>query len=300
MEGYRQYTKPAEVEKAINTLRGMIMGIAADGHVIETEAQELAHWCSLHSGLRDRHPFDEIIPAVEAALEDGVITPEEKEDILWVCDKVSSRGDYYGDVAASIQFLNGMVHGLLADGTMNDNEIAALQTWLTENDFLEGTYPFDELYSIVCAILQDHVVTEDERKTLMAFCSNLVDFTESYNLSERDFAAMREKYSVQGVCALCPTLEFEGKTFVLTGESYRASRAEWAHCISKLGGAVKSSVTSKTDYLIVGNAGNPCWAFSCYGRKIENAIQLRKKGAKVQIVNENDFWDAVEDAKIEA
>ena len=52
----------------------------------------------------------------------------------------------------------------------------------------------------------------------------------------------------------------------------------------------------KTNYLIVGNAGNPCWAYACYGRKIEEAVALRKEGAQVTIVNETDFWDAVDDA----
>ncbi len=50
-----------------------------------------------------------------------------------------------------------------------------------------------------------------------------------------------------------------------------------------------------TDYLIVGNAGNPCWAYSCYGRKIEQAVDLRKAGGKIKIVNEIDFWDVLED-----
>ena len=67
--------------------------------------------------------------------------------------------------------------------------------------------------------------------------------------------------------------------------------------IEELGGKVKTAVSKKTDYLIVGNAGNPCWAFSCYGRKIEAAMLLRREGAKVQIVNETDFWDAIEDLR---
>ena len=52
-------------------------------------------------------------------------------------------------------------------------------------------------------------------------------------------------------------------------------------------------MTQKTDYLIVGNEGNPCWAFSCYGRKVEKAVELRKKGSNIQIINEDDFWNAL-------
>lgn len=48
-----------------------------------------------------------------------------------------------------------------------------------------------------------------------------------------------------------------------------------------------------------GNTGNPYRSYSCYGRKIEEAVALRKEGAKVQIINETDFWDAVWDAQVE-
>ena len=91
---------------------------------------------------------------------------------------------------------------------------------------------------------------------------------------------------------------FEGKLFCFTGESYRAKRAEIAETITRLGGKVRSSVSAKTDYLIVGNAGNPCWAYACYGRKIEEAVSLRREGASIVIVNETDFWDAVDDMDI--
>ena len=128
----------------------------------------------------------------------------------------------------------------------------------------------------------------------MALFSNFLDFTSSFNLKRADFDELREKYSIFGVCAINPTVSFEGKIFCFTGESLRAKRAVIAETISKLGGVLKSSVSVKTDYLIVGNSGNPCWAYACYGRKIEDAVTLRQAGAKVVIVNETDFWNAVD------
>lgn len=124
----------------------------------------------------------------------------------------------------------------------------------------------------------------------------VIDFTSSYNLSEKDFSQLRKKYSISGICAICPEIIFDGKLFCFTGESYRAKRAEIMETITSLGGKARSSVSAKTDYLIVGNAGNPCWAYACYGRKIEEAMNLRKGGAGIVIVNETDFWDAVDDA----
>lgn len=293
---YRQFTKPAELHKAINTLRGLVAGINSDLAVGDKEVTELAHWCELHAHLRDRHPFSEILPVVEHAYEDGVVTEDEAKDILWLCNNFVDDSSYYDMVTSSIQFLAGMLHGLLADGELSDREIATLKAWIDANDFLAGTYPFDEINSLLHVMLEDKKITADEREKLMAFFGNIIDFTASYNLSEKDFSQLREKYSIGGICAVCPEIVFEGKLFCFTGESYRAKRAEIAETITRLGGKARSSVSAKTDYLVVGNAGNPCWAYSCYGRKIEEAVNLRKEGAGVVIVNETDFWDAVDDA----
>ena len=292
---YRQFTKPAELHKAVNTLRGIIAGISTDAKIGSSEIQELAHWCEVHSHLRNRHPFSEILPVVEAACSDGVISEEESKDILWVCSSFADSGTYYNTVTSTIQFLSGMIHGIMADGEISDSEIAALQSWIRTNDFLAGTYPFDEINSLLCSIMADKKVDEDERNELLAFFSNIIEFKNSFNLIERDYVDLREKYSVGGICAVCPEVIREGKNFCFTGESYRATRKELSDLIAQLGGAFKNSVSSKTDYLIVGNAGNPCWAYACYGRKIEEAVNIRKNGGKIVIVNETDFWDTIDD-----
>ena len=294
-EKYRQFTKPAELHKAINMLRGIVAGISSSGDVSQSEIEELANWCLLHTALKDRHPFSEIIPVIEKAISDNSIDDEERQNILWLCNNFADNSSYYNIVTSSIQFLHGLIHGIMADSEISDSEIQSLTSWIDTNDYLQGTYPFDELNSLLHTILEDGEVSEDERNTLLAFCSNIVDFRDSVNLNAPDFEELRKKYSVAGVCAYCPDISFDGKLFCFTGESYRATRAEMKAEVEALGGAMRPSVTTKTDYLIVGNAGNPCWAYACYGRKIEDAMNIRKDGGKVQIINETDFWDAVWD-----
>ena len=96
-----------------------------------------------------------------------------------------------------------------------------------------------------------------------------------------------------GICALDPEITISDHLFCFTGKCEKASRSELAEIIIKHGGKFNDGVTAKTDYLIIGNAGNQCWAFSCYGRKVEKAIDLRKKGNHILIVNELDFWDSL-------
>lgn len=293
-EQYRSFTKPAELHKAINTLRGIVAGISCSNGVCSMEIQELVHWCSIHAHLIDRHPFSELLPVIEKAMEDGCIDEEEQDDILWLCNNFVDEAKYYDVITSSIQFLGGLIHGIMSDGELSNAEIKTLNLWLKSNDFLQGTYPFDELSSMLYSILDDGVITEDERNCLLAFMSNLVEFKDSYNLSELDFAALREKYSVGGICARNPYIEVRKRNFCFTGESYRATRAELKEEIERWGGSFKSSVSKSTDYLVVGNGGNPCWAYSCYGRKIESAMDLRKAGAKLQIINEVDLWSVID------
>ena len=187
LEDYRRFTKPAELHKAVNTLRGLVAGINSDMEIGSAEVTELVHWCEVHAELRDRHPFSEILPVVERAMEDGVVTEEESKDILWLCNNFADNNAYYNMVTSSIQFLAGMLHGLLADGELSDQEIMTLKAWIDANEFLAGTYPFDEINSLLHVVLEDKKITQQEREALMALFGDVIDFTTSYNLSEKEF-----------------------------------------------------------------------------------------------------------------
>lgn len=296
IEDYRKFTTPAELHKAINTLQGLVAGITTDYKVNEDELNELANWCVCHKHLIQQHPFNEIIPLIESVYDDGIITEEEKRDVIWLCNNFIYQSDYYNLLTSSLQFLQGLVHGVMADGQITDDEIITLNAWMKANEQLTGCYPFDEIKSLISSILSDGIVTEDERNCLKAFFSNFVDFKLSYNLNEPEMTALREKFSISGICAICDSIDFKDNTFCFTGQSTRAKRNDIAEIIKERGGNFGTSVTNKTRYLIVGNNGNSCWAFSCYGRKIEDAIIRRKKGQLLTIVNEIDFWKIIDNS----
>jgi DNA ligase (NAD+) len=70
-----------------------------------------------------------------------------------------------------------------------------------------------------------------------------------------------------------------GKTFVLTGTLAGMARDEAQHRVESLGGKVTSSVSSKTDYLVVGVSP---------GSKLDKAREL-----KVAILNEKEFMKLI-------
>ncbi len=108
-------------------------------------------------------------------------------------------------------------------------------------------------------------------------------------------APFEEELVRHGICAVQPEVSFEGKLFCVTGSSPRASRRQIESVVAQLGGKPHPRVVRDLDYLIVAAERSLSWAFSCYGRKVEAAMALRRAGARLAIVHESDFWDSAAD-----
>jgi len=115
----------------------------------------------------------------------------------------------------------------------------------------------------------------------------------SSNLNSIEIKELRKNINISGLCAIGPTITIPGNLFCFTGKSSKATRKAIADLIISHGGYYHDNVIKETSYLVVGDEGNPCWAFSCYGRKIEKAMNMRKEGHSIMIVHEIDFWDEI-------
>ena len=292
---YLKFMGPAKRDKAIQTLQGIVKGMLMDGAFNSAEMIELKEWCNDHEHLINRAPFSEIIPKLLKAMEDGQIDAEEYADIEWVLKNSKVENEYFDTITSDFQELHGVVHGITADGKIEESELRGLHEWILEREHLKGLYPYDEIESVIVATLRDGVIDAAEHATLMAFFNEFV----SYSLSKRVKRAIEvarsgeiPEISKMGICAIDPDITFAGKVFVFTGISEKAPRKEIAQRIADKEGELSENL-STSHYLVVGNEGNPAWAFACYGRKVERAMQLRKEGRNLVIVNEVDFWDAL-------
>jgi len=281
------------VDKAIHTLEGLISGIAIDDQINSEEVAELENWFNLNYHLLNRQPFSELADLLKEALADGIISEEEKADILWMCSQYSTNSIFYNLVTSDIQRLHGILHGIMADNKIELNEVKMLEEWLTDHEHLTGAYPYDELCSLVTVVLSDGKLSIAEENLLKVFFSDFIDTKMSYNLNPMELQELRQSINISGVCAMCPQLIIPDNLFCFTGVSYKAKRSDIKAIVESKGGKFKNTVVKDTNYLIVGNGGNPCWAFSCYGRKVEQAVNLRKAGHGILIVHENDFWDEI-------
>lgn len=281
-------------EKELFVLSGIIEGICADSIVNEKEITELSRWIKDNEFWLSKKPFNVLLFHIAEILEDGYISQEEIDYLIWIANKINEWNGYCGE----LQSLPGIFHGLLADGEVSDVEIEKLNQWVNDNNFLKGTFPYDNLESLLKSILADKKVTEDERNQLIAFIGEFVDFDHSENLSYERWMELRKQYQVDGIIDIDPKIDFNGKVFCCTGESKQAKRSEIRDQIISHGGEFKNDVTNDTNYLVIGSKGSLCWAFLKYGRKIEKAIELRKEGRDILIVHEDDFWKAIGSAPI--
>ncbi len=289
------FTSKSRADKAINSLKGILLGINLDEQVNEKEINELKKWAEIHGGLINRNPFKEFMTIIKETVSDNIPATETIEDLYWLCQKYENDNYYYNTVTTDLQTLQGICHGILADGIINEKEVRDLEEWLEQNSHLSTYYPYDEIRSLILSIVSDGVVEKEEILILKAYLNQFV------NIENKEIAKQIDReiadVHISGHCTSSPIIDFVGKSFCLTGVLKSGNRAELESLISEVGGIPTKTVTKKTDYLIVGDNGNPAWAFACYGRKVEKALEMRKGGHQICLVHEFDFLDAIEDFK---
>ena len=252
------------VEASVNSLYGIIQGINYDNQITEEETTRLKKWVNDNILYKQYSVIYFLINVLERILNDNYISEYEKLELI---EAVSTTrySIMYNESRVSLQVLKGILDGIVADKIIEENEIYNLKRWLNDNDYLSDIYPYDKVVYAVNNVLEDGEISNEEKNKL------LNDFNEIINPSKD----------------CCEKVDFNGKTFCLTGEFLFGSKDDVSNFLQEKGAIEKSGVSSKIDYLIVGLVGSDAWKYGNYGGKILKAKELQEKGAKVKIVDEN-------------
>lgn len=283
---YRQ-----RLDKALTTLAGIVEGIDADRHILTLERQYLDNWLIVNESLAPEPPLKEFFMLVQDALLDNVLSAGEREDILEGTRSLSSG--YYDAISSGLQELMGIAAGIASDGSVAAEELKPLRDWLEDHDHLRRHFPFDEIDSLVLDAMKDGVVDAEEGERLTRIFAGFVSVGQNRTLHPGMLSA-----EDAGIAAACQQVEFNGKVFCVTGASPWATRNQIFGSIESAGGFPADNVTAEIDYLVYCDGGSKCWAYSCYGRKIEKAVSLRQRGSSLLIIRECDLWDSLADLGI--
>ncbi len=293
-QSYYEFTRKARLDKAINSFIGIISGISIDGKINDKEVSFLINWIEENEDIKDSHPMNEFLPVVARALEDGIISEDERLDLQWLCEKMIST-DYYNQITADIQRLHAIAGGIAADNKITEEELNNLSSWMDAHEHLRTCYPYDELDSLMTVVLADKKIDSQEHKMLLTAFQEFIPISNKRTISQ---PMIVEQQTIKGLCAICPEIKIAQSQFCFTGASSFYTRNQFIEIVTNLGGLVVNNVSKNLNYLIIGAAGNPCWAYACYGRKVEAAVNLRKQGYHILLVHENDFRDVILDQSI--
>ncbi len=254
----------------LNEIYGIVMGITADRDISPDEIKCIREWIGRNMDLREYPLFDRIITALDKALDDGIITAYEQKDLMNIASAIG-KNKFYSDSASAIQFLQGIIRGIAADGVISRPEGMYLKGWLKENDYLSGVYPYDKIYTAITEALKDNMISSAEQKSLIQ------EFKEILDPDSDEF----------------DRIELKGKTFCLAGEFERGTDSEIRKILESKGAINKMRVTIGLDYLFVGNLGVSRFKFGGGGGKVAMAEELREKGKKIRIISEEDLFKQI-------
>lgn len=183
-----------------------------------------------------------------------------------------------------IDVMLGICQGVMADGVVTLEEAQFLQSWIQGNQHVTDQWPGDILWKRLQLILADGVLSADEERELLAL---LVDIA-GIKTVDGDNTTTSLPY-----CDPMPEITHQDKTFCITGTFASGERKEVEGEIIHRGGATSRAITTKVDYLIIGEFASKDWAHKSFGRKIEKAIDYREKGHGVSLVSERHWIESL-------
>jgi NAD-dependent DNA ligase len=191
----------------------------------------------------------------------------------------------HNEIKQSLGELVGIATGLLADQALADTEIRFLHAWMTTHEAIASIWPGDIIYARLKAVLADGVITSEERAYLVETLQQLIGSTTT------DAA---EPTHITGLAFNdTDAVVFQDCAFCLTGDFVYAEREVCEAAILQRGGLVKSGISKKVRYVVVGSRGSAEWKHGSFGTKIAKAIELQRTGAPILIIEEERWATAL-------
>jgi len=276
----------ANFQKEFNSLIGIATGLVADNYITKGELDFFDLWIREQKHANMMPFYNEIIDALSEAKNDDVMSEHHKETLAELIQLAIENEVVFTKISTTDEKnitnrLIGVVRGLLADDVLNNTEIESLHNLISSH--------INPLFSATNDILTNikdfNNITQEQRNALKIELNRIIG------------GSIHEHGVIDGMTANIPfdTLPKEFnlycKRFVLTGNFYTMSRKQMGTLIESFGATQSRHVNGVADLLIVGGMASKDWAFSSFGRKIEEAITLRKEGNGLLIVDERQMAD---------
>lgn len=267
-ERFKQFVSSPVVRKTISEFYGMIRGFSIDNQITPEEQEYISKWQKEYSQYSDLQSIADILVVIEKILYDGIVTIDE------ILELQATVKNYLSVLTSSpvtlaTQILDGIMKGIAIDGKVTEEECRSLRQWLYDNIYLAGHYPFDKLVPLLEEVLLDGVVSQEESIYVTSVIKELLNPVESLKAQ---------------------VITVDNKHVCLSGNFAHGKKPDVEKYIIERGGVIHPTVKKSTDVLVIGDYECQSYSHGTYGTKIKKALEYNKKGCKIQILKESDFF----------
>lgn len=182
--------------------------------------------------------------------------------------------------------LIGICKGVIADKKVCQSEAEFLLDWMRTNEEMLNTFPANIVYPRLVEMLQDGELDAEEAEELLQILRNI-----SGNIGQ----ATADDCTIEGIYDdPKPSIKVEDSFFCLTGTFVTGKRKDIEEKITNCGGYIKKSVPKRENcILVVGTIATKDWLHSTYGKKIQNAVEIREERHSVCIITEEHLFSVL-------
>lgn len=155
--------------------------------------------------------------------------------------------------------------------------------------------------AVACAVLLCRLLKQADVDSLKAlsrhfgiipgYISN--NYYDPCSLSHRNSAKTND--APRDTTSVCIDEDFCGKNYVFTGTLVSMTREKAQEIVTRGGGRCQNSVSSKTNYLVMGIQDLRLLRGQTESTKTRKANELRNKGCDIQIIGEDDFLNMIDE-----
>lgn len=118
MDMFTKFNRKRIQDRQIDTLLGLCKGLVADNKVNQAEAEFLMNWLVQNHQASDNPIILNLLDKVSVMLEDGVLDPDESEELLSVLSKISGEPSELGELGKTTMLpINDPMPSITFQGT---------------------------------------------------------------------------------------------------------------------------------------------------------------------------------------
>jgi len=188
------------------------------------------------------------------------------------------------DADREIAELIGLLKGIIADGVVNDEEVASFRQWLSSHPKSLARWPAKHLRERLEGVLADGVIDEEERVELYAlFRATAVDRFDP--VKSGPWSAIWDQAALPD--------RIDGRPFAFTGAFAFGTRRVCAAAVVKRGGTVYDSVMDCPMTLVVGRSAPSAPKHAEFEGEILRAVEYRSRGTPIAVIREEHWIEAL-------